>query len=272
MCGCGGGGVMIDANEMRRQTETNERLSMRMLDQSDRQFDYFMGRQEGIDRTAEEVARRQLEMAEETQAQGRDLYEYQKEVFRPVEQTLVSQAMRDSTPEFYEKYAQEAMARQAQANQNAMGQMERSLASMGVNPNSGAYQSQMRGLQIQNAALMGASANDAYDRAEALGWARRADVAGLGKGLVGAGNASYGIASGANNAATGAMNAANAQAAGALGTPTQYGQLGMQGMSNVMNTYADIYKTGLQMQAAENNSMWGALGSAAGLAAYAAIV
>ena len=267
MCGCGGSTPMVDAKEMRRQTETNERLSLRMLDQSDRQFDYFMQRQGDVDRTAEEVARRQLEMAEETQAQGRDLYEYQRDVFRPVEQSMVAQAMRESTPEFYEKYAQEAMARQAMANQNAQGQMERTMASMGVNPNSGAYQAQMRGLQLQNAAAMGAVANDAYDRAEALGWARRADVAGLGKGLVGAGNASYGLASGANTSASGAMNAANAQAAGALGTPTQYGQLGMQGMGNVLNAYTDIYKTGLQAQAAENNSIWGALGTGIGLAA-----
>lgn len=271
MCGCGGGGVMIDAEEMRRQTETNERLSLRMLDTADRQFEYFQGRQVDIDRTAEEVTRRQLEMAEETQAQGRDLYEYQRDVFRPVEQSMVSQAMRESTPEFYEKYAQEAMARQAQANMNAQGQLERSLAGMGVNPNSGAYQSQLRGLQLQNAAAMGAAANDAYDRAEALGWARRADVAGLGKGLVGAGNASYGLASGANTSASGAMNAANAQAAGTLGTPVQYGQMGMQGMGNVLNAYTDIYKTGIQAQAAENNSMWGALGSATGLAAAAFI-
>lgn len=271
MCCGGGGGMMIDADEMRRQTETNERLSMEYLARADQQFDYFKDRQVGIDRIAEEVTRRQLDMAEETQAQGRELYEYQRDVFRPVEQSMVSQALRESTPEFYEKYAQEAMARQAQANQNAQGQMERSLASMGVNPNSGAYQSQMRGLQLQNAAAMGAAGNDAYDRAEALGWARRADVAGLGKGLVGAGNASYGLASGANSAASSATNAANAQAAGAQGTAAQFGQIGMQGMSNVMNTYSDIYRADRAAQAQEDAGMMGAVGSIAGLAAAAFI-
>ena len=179
---------------------------------------------------------------------------------------MVSQAMRESTPEFYEKYAQEAMARQAQANQNAQGQMERSLASMGVNPNSGAYQSQMRGLQLQNAAAMGAAGNDAYDRAEALGWARRADVAGLGKGLVGAGNASYGLATGANTAASSATNAANSQAAGTLGGPGQYYQTGMQGMGNVLNSYTDIYRTQIQAEAGADDGMWGALGMLGGAA------
>lgn len=269
MCYSSGGGVMIDPNEMRRQTETHERLSLRLMDTADAQFEYFKQRQANIDRVTEEVTRRQLEMAEETQAQGRDFYEYQRDVFRPVEQSLVAQAMRESTPEFYERYASEAMARQAQANQNAVGQMERQLASLGVNPNSGAYQSQMRGLQIQNAAAMGAAANDAWDRAEALGWARRADVAGLGKGLVGAGNASYGLASGANTSASGAMNAANAQAAGALGTPVQYNQLGMQGMGNVLQSYTDIYRTQIQANAQQDDGLWGALGMLGGAAIQA---
>lgn len=267
MCGCGGGGgVMIDADEMRRQTETNERLSMRALDQADRQFDYFKERQVDIDRVAEEVTREQLGMMREARDEGRDVFDYQREVFRPLEQSMVAQAMRESTPEFYERYASEAMARQAQANQNAQGQLERSLASMGVNPNSGAYQSQMRGLQLHNAAAMGAVANDAYDRAEALGWARRADAAGLGRGLVGAGNASYGVATGAGQAATSATNAANAQAAGALGTPMQYTQVGMQGMANVMNTYSDIYRADRAAQAQDSSALAQGLGVLGGLA------
>lgn len=267
MCGCGGGGgVMIDANEMRRQTETNERLSMQALRRADEQFDYFKERQVDIDRVAEEVTREQLSMMREVRDEGQDQYEYMRDVFRPLEQSMVSQAMRESTPEFYERYASEAMARQAVSNQNAMGQMERQMASMGVNPNSGAYQSQMRGLQLHNAAAMGAVSNDAYDRAEALGWARRADAAGLGRGLAGAGSAAYGVASGAGAAASSATNAANAQAAGTLGTPTQYTQMGMQGMANVMNTYSDIYRADRAAQAQENAGFWGGLGSLTGLA------
>lgn len=247
--------------------ESQERIANRQFDLQNEALTYFKERQAGVDKVAEEVTRRQLGLAEETAAQGRDIFNYQKEVFRPVEQSLVSQAMRESTPEYYERYAQEAMAKQAMASANAQGQTERAMASMGVNPNSGAYASAQRGLQLQNAAGMGAVANTSRDRAEALGWARRAEAAGLGKGLVGAGNASYGLATGANTAASNATNQATQTAGNTLGTPTQWGGLAQQGAAGVTQAYGDIYRTGLNYAA--QTDMTGELFSAAGTAAAA---
>lgn len=244
--------------------ESQNRIADRQFNMQQDALDYFRQRQDNVDKVGEEVTRRQMALAEETAAQGRDLYNYQREVFRPVEQSLVSQAMRDSTPAYYEKFAQEAMARQAGANANAQGQMERTLASMGVNPNSGAFQAQQRGLQLSNAANMGAVANQARDRAENLAWARRAEVAGLGKGLVGAGNASYGLASGANTSAGDATNAANTQAVNALGNPVQYGQLATQGAANTANSYNDIYRTQANAAAQGGGGLMGALGTGLG--------
>jgi hypothetical protein len=235
----------------------------RNLDMQEKQFDYFKERQVGVDATAEEVTRRQLAMAEETADQGRDLYNYQKDVFRPVEQSMVSQAMRESTPEYYEQYAQKAMAAQAAAQANALGQTERNMASMGVNPNSGAYQSQMRGLQLGNAATMGAAANDSRDRAEAIGWARKADITGISKGLVGAGNASYGLATNANNSATASTNGATGVAASTLGTPLQYGSLGVSGLAASGRAYGDIYNqasSALQYYDKQMNDAMGTIG------------
>lgn len=222
--------------------QSNERIAGRQLELQEQAFDYFKGRQGGIDATTEEVTRRQLAIAEQAAAQGTDMYDYQKEVFRPVEQSLVAEAMRESTPEYYEQYAQQAVTQQAQGNANAQAQMERTLAGMGVNPNSGAYVANQRGLQLANAAGLGAVSNDARDRAEALGWAKKAEVAGLGKGLVGAGNASYGIATGANTAAANATNQATHTAASTMGTPTQYAQLGVTAANNAMQGYNDIYR------------------------------
>lgn len=246
--------------------ESQERLANRQFDLQQEALDYFRQRQAGVDATTEEVVRRQMELAEETAAQGRDIYNYQKDVFRPVEQSLVAQAMRESTPEYYEQFAQEAVAAQAGANANAQAQAERTLASMGVNPNSGAYASAQRGLQLQNAAGLGAVANQSRDRAESLAWARKAEVAGLGKGLVGAGNASYGLATGANTAAGNASNQATQTAGSTMGTPTQYGQLGMQGMGNAVNAYGDIYRaqTGAAAGGSGLDGLWGAAGTALG--------
>lgn len=260
MC-CDGPDIPDTSAATMEAVQSNERIAANQFARQDEMFQYFKDRQVGVDAIADEVTQRELAMSEETAAQGRDWYNYQKEVFRPVEQSMVAQAMRESTPEFYEKYAQESMARQAVSNANAQGQMERTMAGMGVNPNSGAYMAQQRGLQLQNAAAMGAAGNDARDRAEALGWARRADVAGLGKGLVGAGNASYGLATGSNSAAANATNAANAQA-GMLGSPTQYAQIGANAQATATNAYTDIYRTQTQAAMQQGGSMDGLMGIA----------
>lgn len=255
--------VPDQSEEMRASLALQDKYAAKNMAISESQFEYFKERQKEVDRVAGVVTERQLGMAEETAAQGRDLYNYQKDVFRPVEQSMVAQAMRESTPEYYEKFASEAMARQAGANANAQGQTERNLASMGVNPNSGAYASAQRGLTLANAAGMGAVANESRDRAENMAWARRADVAGLGKGLVGAGNASYGLASGANSSASGATNDATQTAAGAQGTAGTFGSLGLNAAQGAMGSRTSIYNT----QAANaGDGGAGLAGSALGLA------
>lgn len=242
--------------------ESQERISNKSLALQDRMLTYFLDRQAKLDPIEQEVTRRQLENAEQTAQQGRDLYEYNKQVFRPVEQSLVAQAMRESTPEFYERYAQEATARIQAAQANEQGQFEREMGSMGVNPNSGAYVAGRRGLQLTHAAQLGAGMNEARDRAESLSWARRADVAGLGKGLVGAGNASYGLAIQGNSSALDGANETTRTAASTVGTPVQYGQQGMQASMNAGTLANDIYRTQVgAIGSGSGDAIFGALGN-----------
>lgn len=243
---------------------SQERQSERAYGLQEEALTYFKERQSGVDKVSEEVVRRQMALAEQTTAQGTDLYNYQKEVFRPVEQSLVAEAMRESTPEYYEQYAQKAVAAQQSAQANAQGQAERNMASMGVSPNSGVWAAGQRGLQLQNAAGLGAVANDSRDKAEALGWAKKAEVAGLGKGLVGAGNASYGLATGANNSAASTTNQATQTAGSTLGTPTQWGAQGLQGASAATKAYGDIYS-------AQTNAAGGDDGSGAAIGAIGTV-
>lgn len=249
--------------------EMQERIANKNLDLQDRMLDYYMDRQNRLDPLQEQVTRRQLEIADQTAAQGKETYEYSKAVFRPVEQSLVAQAMRDSTPEFYERYAQEAATRIAAGQANAEAQLERDMSSMGVNPNSGAYVAGRRGMALEHAAQLGAGMNEARDRAEALGWARRADVAGLGKGLVGAGNASYGLALQGNSSALDGANETTRTAASTLGTPVQYGQAGAQAGMNAGQLANDIYRAQVSTQGGDDGM--GALFSAGGQMAAAYI-
>lgn len=253
------------------QAQAQAQLGNRYLDMQDQLMNYYKDRQQKVDAVSQQVIDQQMALAQQTADQGTDLYNYQKDVFRPVEQSLVADAMRTSTPAAYEKYAQEAVAQVASANANASGQAQRALTSMGVNPNSGAFAAGQRGIQLSNAAALGSVANTARDQAENLSFARRADVAGLGKGLVGAGNASYGLTQSGLNSASSAANQASQTAGATIGTPTQYGALGVQAGANAGNLYADIYKTQMQGYAASMNQsdpLASALGT--GIGAFAA--
>lgn len=254
--------------EHREAIAAQERANERAYGLQDKALTYFQGRQDKVDTVTEEVIKRQMDLAQKSADQGTEMIEYQKSVFRPVEQSLVAEAMRESTPEYYEQYAQKAVAAQQAAQAGAQGTTERNLASMGVNPNSGAWASAQRGLQMNNAAGKGAVANEARDKAEALGWAKKAEVTGLGKGLVGAGQASYGLATGANSAAAGTSNQATLTAGSTLGTPTQWGSQAMQGTGAVLGAYGNIYSAQNGVASGDDGSgqAIGAIGTA--IAAY----
>jgi hypothetical protein len=149
---------------------------------------------------ARRVADQQMATQNELMQMGREDRQYQMETFRPVERGLVADAMNFSTADFREQQARDAAA----ATGRAFGVMQdaagRAAASRGVNPNSGAgmaLQSQnMLGLSAQRANAM----TSARTQAEQLGFARRMDVTGLGRGLSGASQGAYGAATGAGSA------------------------------------------------------------------------
>lgn len=244
--------------------DVQAQIADKQLAMQDKAFNYFKDRQAGVDAVANQVTQAQLDIAKQNADEGADLYNYNKTVFRPVEESLVSQAMRDSTPEYYEQYAQQAMTTAANANANAQAQSDRLLESMGVNPNSGAYATQQQGLQIRNAAGIAAAGNNARDQAQQQSWNERLAAAGLGRNLVTEGNASYGTATNANTAATNATDNANSQAASTLGTPTQYGSMAETAASNASNAYNNIYSTEVGAAASNSGGLMGALGTALG--------
>jgi hypothetical protein len=106
------------------------------------------------------------------------------------------------------------------------------------------------------AAMQAGSANQARQQAEQLGFARKLDVVGLGRGLAGASTAAYGGATGAGQAAGGtAMSAGNQFQQG-------MGQAG-QTYGGILNSQTSAYNTA-QSQADPFASIVGM-----GLGAYA---
>jgi len=206
-----------------------EALAREQLDFSRQQYADIMP-------LARRVAEQQMATQNELMQMGREDRQYQMETFRPLEQGLVRDAERFSTEGFREQQARDAAA----ATGRAFGVMQdasaRAAASRGVNPNSGAgmaLQSQnMLGLSAQRANAM----TGARNQAEQMGFARRMDVTGLGRGLGGAAQGAYGAATGAGSAG---INTSMAPGAQQMQGMQQAGQT----MGNIASGQASIYNT-----------------------------
>lgn len=190
---------------------------------------------------AQRVYGQQMAAQDQQMRQAQDYYDYQQQTFRPLEQGLVADATRFSTEGYREQQAREAAAAAGRAFGITQDASARAAASRGVNPNSGAGMA----LQSQNMLGLAASRSNAMtgarNQAEQLGYARRLDVTGLGRGLAGASAAAY---SGATGAGSAGMNTAMAP-----GDQYSRGMAGAgQTMGNVLNSQTSAYNAGMAQQ------------------------
>ncbi len=193
----------------------------------------------------EGIANQQMAAQEEQMAQARDYYNYRKDTYRPLERSIVADAENFSTEGYRRQMASRAAADSARAFGISQQQNQRAAAAMGVNPNSGRYAGMQQATGLQQAAARANAMTGARNQAEQMGYARKLDAAGLGRGLSGASTAAYGGAS-----AAGSMAGLNSQSAGqnymgnvAIGTGTiQNGQeLNLNGLSTVLNGQVETY-------------------------------
>ena len=226
-----------------------EALGREQLAFSKQQYDEMMP-------LARQVYGQQMDAQRQQMDQAKNYFDYQQQTFRPVEQGLVRDAERFSTEGYREQMAGQAAAAAGRAFgvQQDMGQ--RAMASRGVNPNSGAGMALQAQGNLGLAAQRANAMTGARTQAEQLGFARRMDVTGLGRGLAGASTAAY---QGANTAGSSSMNTAMAP-----GSQYQQGLAGAgQTMNSVLGSQTSVYNTA-QSQADPFASIIGM-----GLGAYA---
>jgi hypothetical protein len=126
-------------------------------------------------------------------------------------------------------------------------------------------------MQGQNALALASAragaATGARNQAEQLGFARKLDVVGLGRGLAGASTAAYSGATGAGSAGLNSAMSAGNQYSQAFGQGAGYqmggAQMGLTGAGNILNSQTSVYNTA-QSQADPFASIVGM-----GLGAYA---
>lgn len=220
--------------------QASEKVGMRQLDIMESLLPYYRQRQDDLDALTKRVNETTIGVQRQSADQAKDMFDYSVSTFRPVEQSVVAQAMADSMPDAYARYASGAAARTGQVFSGLQKATERSMRSMGVNPNSARFASANRAAEMDAAVRAGADFNDAYDRAENRGYARRLDAAGLGRNLAGASTAAYGAATGAGSAALSGANQASQTAASTIGTATQYGQLANQSFGNAIQAHNSV--------------------------------
>lgn len=238
-----------------RGVEVAERLGTRQMDFAQRQY-------EEMKPLAERVAASQIAAQNQQMAQAKDYYDYNVGTFRPLEQGLVADAQKFNTESYREQLAQKAAADVQQAFQGAQSTAMRNATRMGINPNSGAFGAASNANALKLAAATAGAQTGARTQAEQMGWARRLDAAGLGRGLAGASSAAYAGATGAGSAGLNSAMSAGNQYSQAFGQGAQYGiqgaQMGIQGQGQILNSQTSVYNTGVNAQGEVMGALLGA--------------
>jgi len=201
---------------------------------------------------AQEIGGLQADAQRQQMAQAGDYYNYMQETFRPVEQSLVSQAQEFNTDAYRQQMAQQASTAAARAFEQSQAMTGRSLAARGVNPASGAARGADRATSLQQSAMRTQAMTGSRQQAEQMGYARMLDAAGLGRGLAGASTAAYAGASGAGSAGMNTyMAPGNQYQAGLANAGQTYGNMAnmqnqafMQGQANEAGMFGSLVGAG----------------------------
>jgi hypothetical protein len=272
-----GGSKMPDPNPgLFRAADVSERLGMAYLEEEKKQNAIQNERAEVMDSLTEQVVNQQLGIADRNQELAEEDIAYNWGTFRPVEQQLVDEAARFGTTAEQNRLAQQAETDVVSAYDRRRASTMDKLRQLGVNPASGNYAAMMADMDMEQAAAQAGAANRARAQGRDLAFAKKLDVANMGRGLASQASTSYGIALNAGNSAAGNQAQANASYNQGVGVSQSYGRMGIGAMQGSANIYQNAYNSqlnawGMQQQANAQNSagLWGAAGTLGG-AAFAA--
>ena len=195
--------------------------------------------------------------------------------YKPIEDSLIKDMERYNDGVEAERQAGYAIGDVASAFATQRRANNMRAQAYGINPTSGAYQAQQRAMDLQQASLSAAAANQARNAAQQLGWNKKMQVAGLGDKYIGAAQGMY--QTGNQTASTGgslSQNASNqASSLGQLGLANagQLANIGLQSYGSLQNAWGNVANTGLsawqaqqQIESANNASQSSMIGGVIG--------
>lgn len=267
----GGKGSPPDTNPgMIASAEAAKEIAAMQKDTATEYLNFSKQQYEELKPILASITQSQLETDAANRARGADYAAYEKNVYRPLEMSIVSDAMNFDTAGKRRELADRAAADVKSSFGVARDSSQRALASFGINPNSGRFASLNNQLATDEALAVAGAKTRATTDAEMLGYARKMDAAGLGRNLATNASTAYGVSLNASDAANrSALSGANYMG-------SAYGQAGAMygGAANSYGAAGNIYgqefnarMQGYQAQQQASGAFWSGLGSLAGSAA-----
>lgn len=204
--------------------------------------------------TGEQMLEWMRDQAEVTNKWAADDRERWQTVFRPLQDAYISEAQGWDSPGRKSEAAQQAVADVRQQSANADAARVRQSMALGINPNSGRFQSGNREAALEMGLATAGAQNMARRRIEQEGDARRANAINMGSGLAVNPATSMGLSNGAIQA-------------GGAGAMQGYGQQGSL-LNTQYNQQLESWRAGQQSSA----GLFGALGTVTGMMPWGAML
>jgi hypothetical protein len=215
--------------------------------------------------------KQQMDLADKNSAIADEYHNRMKDMFYPLQDRIVQDAMDYNTEGNFQTMANRAMGDVNAQNELARKNQAMQMAQYGINPASGAFTGANQAMNTMGAANAAAASNRAYTAAKELGWNLGMTASGLGAGLPGQQIASTGVAMNAGNGAmaTGQMpiqntmtlgNSMNQGYGGAMQGWGQYGNLGAQSYNTQVSAWSAQQAANAQRSAGLGSAIGGLIG------------
>ena len=215
----------------------------------------------------QKIAQQQIDTADTNNQRSDEQWNLYKTLFQPVESKMVDDAMNFDSPERQAMLASQAGADVTKSYQGAQDQNQRAMERMGVNPNSGKFQTISNEAGLAQAKDTAGAMNTARNNAITQGMALRTGAAQFGRNMPNTGLAADSTALNAGNSAVGNISQGNAINNANAATAQNWFGGAMTGNNSAAGILNNQYQNQLNAWSQQQNSlsnMVGGLGSLAG--------
>jgi hypothetical protein len=221
-----------------------------------------------------EYSAKQMENSEKNQGRADDLWNTYVTNYKPVLEKSAQESLEYGNEADQNRAAGRAVTDVRQQGQINREAMDRNLASMGINPNSGKFVTAYGANALRETAASAGAGTNAREMARDKGIMLRQGAAATGSNIAstGLGYSSLGTSQGTNaiNSVTSANNA-TINGASVMGTGYNMARQGILDKSNILNTKFSNEMTGYNAQQQANAGLSSGIGTIAGMGLGAAI-